>query len=106
MAAKTLRSKTSAAGRDEPAAASRSGGRPQDPADPKERSGARSIIRACTVLKLVGQSREEGASLNELAASAGVPKSSAHRYLQVLEEEGLVERTTTGRYRLGASFIS
>ncbi|RYE04309.1 MAG: IclR family transcriptional regulator, partial [Sphingomonadales bacterium] len=75
-------------------------------ADPKGRSGARSIIRACTLLKLVGQSQDNGASLNELAAATKVPKSSAHRYLQVLEEEGLIERTTGGRYRLGASFIS
>lgn len=77
-----------------------------EPAEEKERSGARSIIRACTLLKLVGQSREDGATLNELAAAAKVPKSSAHRYLQVLEEEDLIERTSGGRFRLGVSFIS
>lgn len=86
--------------------AKRASGKGIQQADEKERSGARSIIRACTLLKLVGQSGEKGASLNELISVAKVPKSSAHRYLQVLEEEGLIERIDGGRFRLGLIFIS
>lgn len=70
------------------------------------RQGVRSIVRTCTLLKLIGQSRDEGASLNELAAATHLPKSSTHRYLQVLEDEELIERTAAGRYRLGVSFMS
>src|SRR5688572_15556758 len=76
--------------------AKRPSGKSVERVDEKERSGARSIIRACTLLKLVGQSGEKGASLNELIAMAKVPKSSAHRYLQVLEKEGLIERLDDG----------
>lgn len=75
-------------------------------AERKTREGTRSVVRASKLLKLIGQNHKEGLSLNELADAAGIPKSSAHRYLQVLEEEGLVERSTRGHYRSGAGFLS
>jgi IclR family transcriptional regulator, acetate operon repressor len=42
-----------------------------------------------------------GASLEELSAALGAPKSSTHRALATLRRAGLAEQTPTGGYRLG-----
>jgi DNA-binding IclR family transcriptional regulator len=42
-----------------------------------------------------------GAGVNELAATAGVPKSSASLILGTLEELGFANRSDDGKYRLG-----
>lgn len=44
-------------------------------------------------------------TLTELARRAGLPKSTAHRILGMLEAWRGVERTTTGRYRLGVKLF-
>jgi len=68
---------------------------------------SRSISRTCAILRLLGDSGAEGSSLIEVAEATGLPKSSAHRYLLVLESEAFVERDRrTQRYRLGIDFLS
>lgn len=42
-----------------------------------------------------------GASLDQLSAGLGIPKSSAHRALATLRRAGLAEQTPEGDYRLG-----
>lgn len=72
-----------------------------------ELAGTRSIRRTCAILRLVGQSADTGVSLHEVAEASELPKSSAHRYLLVLEREGFVERDRiTQRYNLGLAFIA
>ncbi|RAK60763.1 IclR family transcriptional regulator [Phenylobacterium hankyongense] len=72
-----------------------------------ERSGGRSVARTCAILRLVGQGEDEGVSLLDVAAATELPKSSAHRYLQVLEAEGFVERDArSSRYRLGIGLMA
>lgn len=69
-------------------------------------SGTRSIRRTCGILRLIGAS-EGGVSLSDVAEASELPKSSAHRYLLVLEREGFVERDhLSGRYRLGMAFVA
>jgi IclR family acetate operon transcriptional repressor len=69
--------------------------------------GSRSVARTCAILRLISQRGDEGVSLVDVAGATRLPKSSAHRYLQVLEDEGFVERDMrSSRYRLGLGFIS
>lgn len=70
-------------------------------------AGTRSIRRTCTILRLIAESGERGAALADVATASRMPKSSAHRYLLVLENEGFVERDTAEqRYRLGVALVS
>jgi IclR family transcriptional regulator, acetate operon repressor len=70
-------------------------------------SGSRSVARTCAILRLIGRGGDEGVTLNDVAAATELPKSSAHRYLQVLEGEGFVERDLrSARYRLGIGFMT
>lgn len=72
-----------------------------------EIAGTRSVRRTCTILRFVGQAGETGVTLQEVAIASQLPKSSAHRYLLVLENEGFVERdAATQCYRWGPAFIS
>jgi IclR family acetate operon transcriptional repressor len=76
--------------------------------DGNDRSGgSRSVARTCAILRLIGHGSDEGVSLIDVASATRLPKSSAHRYLQVLENEGFVERDMrSSRFRLGLGFIS
>src|ERR1700733_482485 len=70
-------------------------------------SGSRSVARTCAILRLIGRGGDEGVTLVDVAAATELPKSSAHRYLQVLEGEGFIERDLrSSRYRLGVGFMS
>ena len=70
-------------------------------------SGSRSVARTCAILRLIGRSGDEGVTLVDVAGATELPKSSAHRYLQVLEGEGFIERDLrSSRYRLGVGFMS
>lgn len=78
---------------------------------PRQSSGGegvyavRSIERVCQVLRLLGEA-PESVTLQTIVRVTGLPKSSAFRYLAVLEAEGFVERDReTGDYRLGVGFI-
>ncbi|WP_341957232.1 IclR family transcriptional regulator [Microbacterium sp. LWH13-1.2] len=54
--------------------------------------GAQAIARAASLLRLVTASGSDGASLQDLARSADLTRSTAHRLLSALRAEGLVDR--------------
>lgn len=75
--------------------------------DAQSVAGTRAIRRTCSVLKEVGAAANTGASLPQLVAATGMPKSSVHRYLEVLVQEGFLERDAQfGTYRLGARIVT
>ena len=62
----------------------------------------RAVTRAVQVLEILRTGDDGGASLQELAARAGLAKASAYRLLRTLESTGLAERIPgSDRYRLG-----
>jgi len=68
--------------------------------------GAHSARRALTLLKLVGTHHGEGVRLTDLIRRTGYDKSTVHRLLGALAEEGFVERIpATKLYRLGVESI-
>jgi DNA-binding IclR family transcriptional regulator len=58
------------------------------------------LDRAFAVLDLLGES-ETPLGLAQVASSLQLHKSTAHRFLMVLERHRMVERTSTGKFRLG-----
>src|ERR1035438_7064300 len=58
------------------------------------------LDRAFAVLDLLGES-ETPLGLAQVAASLQLHKSTAHRFLMVLERHRMVERTGSGKFRLG-----
>ncbi len=58
------------------------------------------LDRAFAVLDLLGES-DTPLGLAQVAASLQLHKSTAHRFLMVLERHHMVERTGTGKFRLG-----
>ena len=75
--------------------------------DAQSIAGTRAIRRTCLVLREVGAAANTGASLPQLVTATGLPKSSVHRYLEVLVQEGFLERDAqSGTYRLGARIVS
>lgn len=64
--------------------------------------GAQSVRRALNLLKDLAVHHEEGMRLSDLVRTGGLVRSTTHRLLTCLVEEGFVERDVTGkRYRLG-----
>jgi IclR family transcriptional regulator, acetate operon repressor len=79
----------------------------EDSATTEKGGGIRAVVRTCAIIRLVSEGGEDGVSLIDLAKAVGLPKSSTHRYVQVLEGEGFVERDgQTSKYRLGIGFMS
>ena len=60
----------------------------------------RAVDRVCDIIDLLAQ-QPSGLTLSTLAATLGLPKSSAFRYLAALEVRGYVMRSDDGGYRLG-----
>ena len=58
------------------------------------------LDRAFAVLDLLGES-ETPLGLAQVASSLQLHKSTAHRFLMVLERHRMVERTNSGKFRLG-----
>jgi DNA-binding IclR family transcriptional regulator len=58
------------------------------------------LDRAFAVLDLLGES-DSPLGLAQVAASLQLHKSTAHRFLMVLERHRMVERTMNGKFRLG-----
>jgi len=58
------------------------------------------LDRAFAVLDLLGES-ETPLGLAQVASSLQLHKSTAHRFLMVLERHRMVERTSNGKFRLG-----
>lgn len=66
------------------------------------RSGTQSIQRAAALLRELMVSNREGAPTSELAARAGIERTTAHRMLRCLVDEGLVSHDAgTKRFYLG-----
>lgn len=64
--------------------------------------GAQSVRRALGLLKQLAGQHEAGMRLSELVVTSGLVRSTAHRLLTCLTEEGFVEKDSSGkRYRLG-----
>ncbi|HKS48434.1 MAG TPA: IclR family transcriptional regulator [Amycolatopsis sp.] len=65
----------------------------------------RAVERVCLILNLLQES-VDGITLNEVAQTTGLPKSSAFRYLWTLENHRYVERDEDGNlFRLGLGFV-
>jgi DNA-binding IclR family transcriptional regulator len=58
------------------------------------------LDRAFAVLDLLGES-DIPLGLAQVASSLQLHKSTAHRFLMVLERHRMVERTASGKFRLG-----
>jgi DNA-binding IclR family transcriptional regulator len=71
--------------------------------DARGRPALQSVSIALDVLDALAATPE--LSLSELARRVGIAKSTAHRTCAVLVARGLVERTSTGGYRLGLRFV-
>jgi DNA-binding IclR family transcriptional regulator len=68
--------------------------------------GAQSVLRSIRLLKLFTAEAPE-LQLADIAAVAGLNKTTAYRLLQALASESLLERnTTTGAYRLGPVVVA
>jgi DNA-binding IclR family transcriptional regulator len=67
-------------------------------------SEVRSVDRAASLLIAIGESNGD-AGVSELSRRLGLHKSTASRLLATLETRGLVERTESGRYRLGRALV-
>jgi IclR family transcriptional regulator, acetate operon repressor len=79
----------------------------EDSVTAEKAGGIRAVVRTCAIIRLVSEGGEDGVSLIDLAKAVALPKSSTHRYVQVLEGEGFVERDAqTSKYRLGIGFMS
>ena len=62
----------------------------------------RAVDRVCDIIDLLAE-HPSGITLSNLAATVGLPKSSAFRYLAALEARGYVVRSDDGiGYRLGS----
>ncbi len=67
--------------------------------------GTRAVQRVLSLLKAFPENKPKR-SLTELAAEAGLNKSTAHRMLSVLEQEGFVHRAPeSGHFQLGPEMI-
>jgi len=65
----------------------------------------RAVQRVMDIFDVL-QHRRDGISLGEVAKAAGIPKSSAFRYLTTLESRHYVERDEeSGNYRLGIALL-
>lgn len=67
----------------------------------EQQSSAAKVLALLTAM--LGGGRE-AVSLTEIAFAVGLPKSTTHRLLKVLEDQGFVDRAGP-RYRLGDSFL-
>jgi DNA-binding IclR family transcriptional regulator len=69
-------------------------------ATPQGTYKVQALDRAFAVLDLLGES-ETPLGLAQVASSLQLHKSTAHRFLMVLEKHRMVERTVGGKFRLG-----
>ena len=59
---------------------------------------SRSVAKALAVLEFVGLNGESGVA--QIAAATKLPKSTLHRLINTLVEEGFLRRTAYGQYRV------
>src|SRR5438034_2679500 len=71
-----------------------------------DRAVVQSLDRALSILDVLRFS-DRDLALGEVAARAGLPKSTTHRLLATLEHRGFAARDTkTGAYRLGLKHVA
>lgn len=71
------------------------------------RPGVQSLARAFTLLELLAAHNGTGLALPDLAALAGIDRTTAHRMVRFLESAGQVEREAAGkRYHLGPAAMA
>jgi DNA-binding IclR family transcriptional regulator len=71
---------------------------------PRRRDGVQVIARAAEMLRrLVAE--PDGLTLIELAARVELPRSTAHRIVRALTQEGFVRTSHSGKLRIGPSLI-
>jgi len=63
------------------------------------------VAKAIGILDILASKADVGINLAELSSLIDMPKSSIHRYLATLQELGLAEHKTNGRYFLGTKVI-
>lgn len=69
-------------------------------------TGAQSLRRALLLLRLLGRHQEEGMTLAQVTEQSQLERSTAHRLLTCLVEEGFAERQAKGKvYRLGIDAV-
>ena len=69
-------------------------------------SGAQSLRRALQLLRLLGKHQESGLTLMQTIEQSGLERSTVHRLLSCLVEEGFAEREEIGKaYRLGIEAV-
>jgi len=77
-----------------------SGRRRRDAGQPL--GGAQSVRRAIAVLRILAAGRDAGLPLPDVVKATGLSRSTVHRLIHVLIEEGIVEkRHKTKRYAIG-----
>lgn len=65
----------------------------------------KSVDKACQLIEMVSD-HPEGIGITELAAQAGMYKSTVHRLLTTLMKRGYIEQEeSTGRYKLGYTLL-
>jgi DNA-binding IclR family transcriptional regulator len=62
------------------------------------------VARAFDILRAMVDQGQDVYGVRELAQSVGIPPSSAHRLLSLLENAGMVSREDGGNYALGMEF--
>jgi DNA-binding IclR family transcriptional regulator len=70
----------------------------------KRREGVQVIARAAEVLRRLA-AEPHGLTLIELAARVNLPRSTAHRIVGALSQEGFVRAAPSGRLRIGPALI-
>jgi DNA-binding IclR family transcriptional regulator len=69
--------------------------------------GAQAINRAAAVLRILAVNGAHGVSLREVSRLTDLPKSTAHRVLSALVDEGFAERARDSQlYRLGIEIVA
>lgn len=70
-------------------------------------TGTQLLDRAVSVLRLLGDFGQEGASLSAIGESLGLKQSTTHRIVSALQRHGLVEREQrTKKLRLGLTLFA
>ena len=72
--------------------------------DSQRREGVQVIARAAEMLRRLA-AEPDGLTLIELAARVGLPRSTAHRIVGALSQEGFVRAAPSGKLRIGSSLI-
>ncbi|WP_423459900.1 IclR family transcriptional regulator [Ottowia sp. VDI28] len=70
-------------------------------ATPQHADGTQAVRRAAGILRAIAQANAGGSTLAEVSRRMDLPRSTVHRILGCLVEEGFVERATDRLYRMG-----